>query len=172
MQPLVSQVQLQLLLLPLLLPLLQPQPQELLQPQLLQPQLLLQPQPQVLVEQQGLQQELATKSGNTMLQRLEELLLQEEQELQAIKNPPKKQCRGGFCLHDILCAIPPARHIQPSKIIVSSRLATGLVPTGPSGQTRTSSMSPGAPLAGGTGWSRNSWGTGLSFFFFIPSPRS
>lgn len=168
MQPLVSQEQLQLLLLPLLLPLLQPQPQELPQPHQL-----LQPQPQVLVVgQQGLQQELATKSGNTMLQRLEALLLQEEQELQAIINPPKKQCRGGFCLHDILCAIASVCHIQPSKIIVSSRLATGLVPTGPSGQSRTSSMSPGAPLAGGTGWSRNSWGTGLSFFFFIPSPRS
>ena len=59
MQPLVSQVQLQLPLLPLL----QPQPQVLPQPQELpQPQV----QPQVLVEQQGLQQELATKSGNTM----------------------------------------------------------------------------------------------------------
>ena len=61
MQPLVSQVQLQLPLLPLL----QPQPQVLPQPQELpQPQVV--PQPQVLVEQQGLQQELATKSGNTM----------------------------------------------------------------------------------------------------------
>lgn len=102
MQPLVSQEQEQLLLLllPLLLP---PQPQPQLQPQP-QPQLLqelqlllqeeqelqlLQPlQPQVLdsVLQQGLQQELATKSGKMMLVRLEP---QEEQELQAIRNPPK-----------------------------------------------------------------------------------
>lgn len=65
MQPLVSQVQEQLLL---LLPELQPELQPQLQPQEL-PQVL--PQPQ-LVEQQGLQQALATKSGNVMEQRLEE----------------------------------------------------------------------------------------------------
>ena len=87
MQPLVSQEQEQFPLLPLPL-LLPPQPQPQLQPQLqelqeLQPQELL----QLLqdVAQQGLQQELATKSGKMMLARLEP---QEEQELQAIRNPP------------------------------------------------------------------------------------
>ena len=58
-------------------------PQELQELQELQPQELL----QLLqdVAQQGLQQELATKSGKMMLARPEP---QEEQELQAIRNPP------------------------------------------------------------------------------------
>ena len=89
MQPLVSQEQEQFpLLLPLLLP---PQPQPQLQPQLQELQELQELQPQELLQllqdvaQQGLQQELATKSGKMMLARPEP---QEEQELQAIRNPP------------------------------------------------------------------------------------
>ena len=134
MQPLVSQVQEQLLLLlPELQPELQPQlqPQEL--PQVL-PQLQVLPQPQ-LVEQQGLQQALATKSGNVIAQRLEE---QELLELQAMENPPKKMSRK-HCFHDILCAGGGWRHIQLSKIIVSSKLAVGFGPRLPSGRSSTSS---------------------------------
>ena len=132
MQPLVSQVQEQLLLLPPELPQeLQPE----LQPQL-QPQLLPQELPQ-LVGQQGLQQVLATKSGNVMEQRLEEEE-QELQELQAMENPPKKMSRK-HCFHDILCAGGGWRHIQLSKIIVSSKLAVGFGPRLPSGRSSTSS---------------------------------
>lgn len=128
MQPLVSQVQEQLLLLlPELQPELQPQPQPQELPQVL-------PQPQ-LVEQQGLQQALATKSGNVIAQRLEE---QELLELQAMENPPKKMSRK-HCFHDILCAGGGWRHIQLSKIIVSSKLAVGFGPRLPSGRSSTSS---------------------------------
>ena len=90
MQPLVSQEQEQFPLLPLPL-LLPPQPQPQLQPQLQELQELQELQPQELLQllqdvaQQGLQQELATKSGKMMLARPEP---QEEQELQAIRNPP------------------------------------------------------------------------------------
>ena len=130
MQPPVSQVQEQLLL---LLPELQPELQPQLQPQLQElPQVL--PQPQ-LVEQQGLQQALATKSGNVIAQRLEE---QELLELQAMENPPKKMSRK-HCFHDILCAGGGWRHIQLSKIMVSSRLGAGLGPRLPSGRSRASS---------------------------------
>lgn len=145
--------------LPLLLPELQPQLQPELQPQ---PQVLPQELPQLVV-QQGLQQALATKSGNVIAQRLEE---QELQELQAMENPPKKMSRK-HCFHDILCAGGGWRHIQLSKIIVSSRLAVGFGPRLPSGRSSTSSSPVTAPFTGGTGQSLSSCAMGLVFFFFI-----
>src|SRR5699024_6042349 len=86
------------------------------------------------------------------------------------KEPSILECRGGACLHDILCAWVDSGHIQPSKIIVSSRFGVGRGPMVPSGRSSTSAWSVTAPFTGGTGRSRSSWATGLSFFFML-SPR-
>lgn len=102
----------------------QPQPQEL-QPQPLQPQVLT----PATLPQQRLQQELTTKSGNVMPFTLL-MELQELQELQAMGSPPKEECRGGVCLHDILCAYGSGGHSQPSKIMVSSKLTGRFLPKG------------------------------------------